>query len=111
MKLQTWFRKRTSHPAGGESLPETASQPDSDFGAALQSARGGSQAALGAVLDACRNHLLRIANKELPAGLRAKVCPCDLVQETFLQAQRDFRHFAGADAAHFTGWLCGILRH
>src|SRR5262245_17943826 len=77
----------------------------------LAAARAGSQEALGELLEACRRYLLGIANREFDAGLRAKGNPSDLVQETFLEAQRDFTNFRGSTDAELFTWLRRILLH
>src|SRR5262245_26207367 len=61
----------------------------------LPAARAGSSEALGQVLEACRGYLLLIAGQELEPALRAKGGASDLVQQTFLEAQRDFAGFHG----------------
>src|SRR6185312_1038508 len=77
----------------------------------LRAARGGSGEALGRLLEACRTYLLAIARQELRAPLLAKLDAADLVQETFIEATRDFAHFRGETASQLLGWLRGILRH
>ena len=59
----------------------------------LAAARAGSREALGQILQACRGYLLLLAERELAPDLRAKGGASDLVQETFLEAQKDFAHF------------------
>src|SRR5262245_40328741 len=59
-----------------------------EFVARLAMARAGEGEALGRVLDSCRGYLLMIARQELDAGLQAKGGASDLVQETFVDAQR-----------------------
>jgi RNA polymerase sigma-70 factor (ECF subfamily) len=77
----------------------------------LRTARGGSPEALGQVLATCRNYLLLVANRKLEADLRAKGGASDLVQETFLEAQRDFDRFQGDSAQELRAWLRRILLH
>ena len=75
----------------------------------LPAARAGSREALGQLLEACRAYLLLIAQRELDPDLRAKGGASDLVQETFLEAQRDFRQFRGDSEAELLGWLRQML--
>jgi RNA polymerase sigma-70 factor, ECF subfamily len=75
----------------------------------MRAARGGSREALGAALDACRNYLLLVANQELDADLQGKIGPSDLVQETFLEGQRDFGRFQGESEEELLAWLRRIL--
>jgi RNA polymerase sigma-70 factor, ECF subfamily len=75
----------------------------------LAAAHAGSRDALGQVLEACRAYLLRIANEGMPGDLRAKGGASDLVQETFLEAQRDFGRFQGRTEAELLAWLRCLL--
>jgi RNA polymerase sigma-70 factor (ECF subfamily) len=77
----------------------------------LVAARAGSQEALGRVLESCRAYLLHIANKGLDPGLKAKGGASDLVQETFLEAQRDFGAFKGDSEKELRAWLRQLLLH
>ena len=72
-------------------------------------ARGGSRAALGRILELCRQYLLLVANRELEPELWAKGGASDLVQETFLEAQKDFGSFEGTTRAEVLAWLRRIL--
>lgn len=77
----------------------------------LAAARGGSQEALGQVLNACRGFLLLVAEQELDPRLRAKGGASDVVQQTFLDAQRAFDRFAGDSDEELRAWLRQVLRH
>ena len=81
--------------------------PDADRD--LLAARDGSPAALGAALEDCRGYLLGIAEGELDRALRAKGGASDLVQETFLEAQRDFARFHGDSEPELLAWLRRLL--
>lgn len=74
-------------------------------------ARAGSSEALGQALEMCRNYLLLVAREHLDADLQAKGGASDLVQETFLEAQRDFAQFKGNTEAELLAWLRQILLH
>jgi RNA polymerase sigma-70 factor (ECF subfamily) len=84
-------------------------EPALDIRQWLTAARAGSREALGQALDSCRNHLLRVAQRELDPELRAKGDASDLVQETFLEAQRDFAQFQGVSEAELRAWLSRLL--
>jgi RNA polymerase sigma-70 factor (ECF subfamily) len=86
-------------------------EPAPDLAHWLPAARTGSHEALGRILEACRPYLLLIAQKELDPALHAKGGASDLVQETFLEAQRDFPQFRGSSEAEFLGWLRRMLLH
>lgn len=75
----------------------------------IQAARHGDAAALGESLEACRAYLMLVAREELDPTLVGKAGASDLVQETFLEAQRDFGDFQGLTDAEFLGWLRRIL--
>jgi len=75
----------------------------------IRQAKDGSNDAAGKLIDACRNYLLSIANQELPPVLRAKLGASDLVQDTALEAQRDFAAFEGEQLEQLLGWLRRIL--
>jgi RNA polymerase sigma-70 factor (ECF subfamily) len=77
----------------------------------LSAARAGSHEALGQALEACRRYLLQIAQQELDPALQAKGGASDVVQETFLEAQRDFDRFHGGSEAELRAWLRQLLLH
>jgi RNA polymerase sigma-70 factor (ECF subfamily) len=75
----------------------------------LAAAQAGSREALGQVLETFRAYLLLIADRELDSELRAKGGASDLVQETFLEAQRDFGGFHGNSGDELRAWLRRLL--
>ena len=77
----------------------------------LPAARAGSPEALGRILEACRGYLLLIARQELDPELQAKGGASDLVQETVLDALRDFARFGGESEAELRAWLRQLLLH
>ncbi len=85
--------------------------PPADIGRWLPEARAGSREALGQALEAYRAYLLLIANRQLDPELRAKGGASDLVQDTFLEAQRDFAGFHGNSPGEFQAWLRQLLLH
>lgn len=80
-----------------------------EFFECLALARAGEIKALGQLLYDYRGYLLTIANQELPSDLQAKIGASDLVQETFVDAHRDFDRFAGSDEVELKAWLRRIL--
>src|SRR6516225_2661748 len=84
-------------------------EPGGDAARRLAEARAGSREALGQVLETFRGYLLLIADRELEPELRAKGGASDLVQETFLEAQRDFSRFHGNSAEELRAWLRRLL--
>src|SRR5205807_266881 len=75
----------------------------------LPAAQAGSSEALGQVLEACRGYLLLIAQQELDTALQAKGGASDLVQQTFLEAQRDFGGFQGSTHEALLAWTRRLL--
>jgi RNA polymerase sigma-70 factor (ECF subfamily) len=51
-----------------------------------------------------------VANQELDASVIPKESVSDVVQDTFLEAQRGFASFRGATPEELKGWLRQILR-
>lgn len=72
-------------------------------------AREGCGDSLGRLLEMNRNYLQLIARVQVGDQLRTKCSPSDLIQATFLQAQRGFSRFAGNSEAELLGWLRKIL--
>ena len=84
-------------------------EPTNEAAQWLAAARAGSRAALGQALEACRGYLLMIARRELGPQLQAKGGASDVVQETVLDAVRDFAHFQGNTEAELLQWLRRLL--
>ena len=83
--------------------------PGGDVLQLLAAARAGSPEALGQVLETFRAYLLLVADRELDPEVRAKGGASDLVQDTFLEAQRDFERFQGTSAEELRAWLRRVL--
>lgn len=77
----------------------------------IAEARGGSRAALDRLFGASRSRLLAAANRRLSTALRRRLDASDVVQETLMEAWRDFPHFRGETEAEFLVWLRQILRN
>jgi RNA polymerase sigma-70 factor (ECF subfamily) len=75
----------------------------------ILAAREGDREALGRALTSVRDYLLLVANEELDRDLHAKGNASDLVQETFLRAQRGVEAFRGRTASEWRHWLRSIL--
>jgi RNA polymerase sigma-70 factor (ECF subfamily) len=84
-------------------------QHSQEVGQWISQARHGCRDALGQLLDTCRQYLLLVANQQLDTDLQDKIGPSDLVQETFLEAQRDFGRFHGTSEEELLLWLRRIL--
>jgi RNA polymerase sigma-70 factor (ECF subfamily) len=92
-------------------MPSSPFTDRTEFARLLSAARAGSSEALGRVLIECREYLLLTADRKLDPELRRKASASDLVQETFLEAQRDFARFQGERTEELLAWLCQILHH
>lgn len=75
----------------------------------LTQALAGSQECFGRLLHVYRNYLKILVISQLERKLLARVSPSDVVQETFLEASRDFGQFRGKSSQEFWGWLRSIL--
>ncbi len=60
-------------------------------------------------MSSVRDYLLLVANEGLQPALQAKGTASDLVQDTFLQAQRCVQQFRGRTASEWRHWLRSIL--
>src|SRR5262245_1013226 len=83
--------------------------PHSELTRLLVAARSGDREALGAVLQRCREYLLAIAERQVNPALRGKGGASDVVQQTFLDAHRDFDDFDGASLEELQAWLRRLL--
>jgi RNA polymerase sigma-70 factor (ECF subfamily) len=81
----------------------------SELRSLLADARGGCAAATEQLLQQYRPLLVLLAEREVPADIRAKVGDSDVVQETLLAAHRGLAGFAGTTEAEFRAWLRQIL--
>jgi RNA polymerase sigma-70 factor (ECF subfamily) len=75
----------------------------------LQQARGGSEVALGQLLESYSHYLTLLARVQIGRRLQGKLDASDLVQETFLEAHRQIGHFRGTTEGELVAWLRRIL--
>ena len=75
----------------------------------LERAQQGEEGVRGALLENYRNYLELLARIEIGRRLQTKVDAGDLVQETFLEAHRNFGLFRGKSEGEFINWLRGIM--
>lgn len=75
----------------------------------LEGARRGDAATLGRLLELYRRYLHVLARVQIGHRLQGKVDASDIVQETFLEAHRNFGRFQGTCEAQFVHWLRQIL--
>jgi len=93
------------------SFKSERARTSADVARGIVQVRNGSREALGGLLEVYRRYLLRLAVHKLAPAIQAKVDPCDLVQDTFLEAVRDFPRFAGSTEQEWLSWLRCILRN
>jgi RNA polymerase sigma-70 factor (ECF subfamily) len=77
--------------------------------ALLERARSGDAGALGRLLEMYRNYLRILARTQINSALKVRCDPSDLVQETLMEAHRDFLQFAGISEKELMVWLRRIL--
>jgi RNA polymerase sigma-70 factor (ECF subfamily) len=77
----------------------------------IRRCREGEAAAREQLFDRYRHYLRLLAQAQLGRYLRAKCDPSDLVQQTLLEAHRDFHRFDGRQEPEFLAWLRQILAH
>ena len=99
------------HPVTGVRNEQGDSLPVDLFSQPAGGAVGVPANELGELFEGCRQYLLVIAEQELGDDLRAKAGASDLVQETFLQAQRVIGQFHGRSRDELLPWLRQILLH
>ncbi len=67
------------------------------------------QESLAVIFSSLKTYLSLIAERNLPDDVRAKVAPSDIIQETYLEAERHYRHFKGNSERELIAWLQQIL--
>lgn len=77
----------------------------------LVAARQGDAACRERLFSLCRSYLGFVARSQVETWLRRKVDASDLVQETMLEACRDFDRFDGCTEQEWLAWLRKILSH
>ena len=75
----------------------------------LREARAGDAATLGRLLELYRRYLALLARVQIGHRLQGKVDASDIVQETFLEAHRNFPRFRGTSEGELVRWLRQIL--
>lgn len=85
------------------------SDSENQDAALLLAAQAGSNNSLGQLLQSYRDYLNLLADEELGAEIKAKASASDLVQDSFLEAKRDFGQFTGTSPEEFQAWLRRLL--
>jgi RNA polymerase sigma-70 factor (ECF subfamily) len=87
---------------------------DSDsvrYSGLIEGARQGNAECRERLFALCRSYLGFVARSQIETWLRRKVDASDLVQETMLEAFRDFDRFDGHSEQQWLAWLRKILDH
>src|ERR1700722_1488203 len=84
------------------------SDPTSDL---IRRCRAGEEAARAELFGRYDHYLHAIARAQLGRHLRAKCDASDIVQQTLLEAHRDFAGFQGEHEGELLAWLRRILAH
>ena len=82
-----------------------------DVAELIELARGGDADSRDRLFEMCRNYLGIVARSQVETWLRVKVDASDLVQQTMLEAHRDFARFEGGSEGEWLAWLREILKH
>jgi RNA polymerase sigma-70 factor (ECF subfamily) len=77
----------------------------------IRRARQGDAQCRERLFEACRSYLAVIARAQVESWLQARVDASDLVQQTMLEAHRDFAGFQGDGQREWLSWLRKILTH
>jgi RNA polymerase sigma-70 factor, ECF subfamily len=111
---------KSLHPAlrGEQTAPRAAMVSTASPEELLARATVEGGESLGQLLELYRNYLRLLASLEIGQRLQVKMDASDLVQETMLEAHKDFAGFRGNSEAEFVAWLrqvmasvlCGALR-
>jgi RNA polymerase sigma-70 factor, ECF subfamily len=86
--------------------------PDSEgphFSELIGKARQGDPECRDELFRLCRSYLDLMARAQVESWLRVKVDASDLVQQTLLEAHRDFERFRGGSQQEWLAWLRRIL--
>lgn len=67
------------------------------------------QDSVGRMLESCRNYLTIVARAEMAQSFQRRIDASDIVQETFLEAYRDFSRFRGKTSEELLAWLRNAL--
>ncbi len=73
----------------------------------LRKAKDGKVGELGNLLNLYTNYLKVLAQSQLDRRVRSRLSPSDLVQDTLMEAHRDFAQFRGDS---FLSWSLGFAR-
>lgn len=85
-------------------------EPDQELASLIRLARDGDTAALGRLLDQYRAYFQILAARGIGPRLGRRFNASDVVQQTMLEACRDFVQFLGGGEPELVSWLERILQ-
>jgi len=77
----------------------------------IQAAREGNDAALTEIWQQLRSYLLIFTSSRLDEGLKGKLDASDIVQQSLLEAHRDFDTFRGQTEEELKAWIGRLVVH
>jgi len=92
-------------------MADTESAENPSVSVLIEHARDGDAEARERLFGLCRSYLGYVARSQVESWLRVKVDASDLVQQTMLEAHRDFERFEGGSEKEWLAWLRKILSH
>ena len=94
-----------------EQFPELTPPSPSDGPSPRSASLSRDPEALTRAMEACRRYLNTVASRRIAPGLKAKGGASDIVQDTYLEAQRKLDTFQGGTENELRLWLRRILLH
>lgn len=88
-----------------------ASSEAGSLSIAFSQAQRGERAQVDRLFEQCRPYLRLMAKSQLNAKLQSKVDSSDLVQQTMLDAYRQWENFRGQGPGELLAWLRQLLNH
>jgi len=92
-------------------MADTENAENPSVSVLIERARDGDAEARERLFGLCRSYLGYVARSQVESWLRVKVDASDLVQQTMLEAHRDFERFEGGSEKEWLAWLRKILSH
>lgn len=77
----------------------------------IQAARDGDDTALNEIWQQLRSYLLIFADQRLDEGLTGKLDASDIVQQSLMEAHRDFGTFRGQTEDELKSWISRLVVH
>lgn len=77
----------------------------------IQAARNGDDSALNEIWQQLRAYLLIFTDQRLDEGLKGKLDASDVVQQSLLEAHRDFGEFRGESESELKSWISRLVVH